>query len=32
VEKSAKHFPRIAKDVGKQYFLEHEDDDDNDEG
>jgi hypothetical protein len=32
VEKSAKHFPRIAKDVGKHYFLEHEDDDDNDEG
>ena len=30
VEKSTKHFPRIAKDVGKRYFLEHEDDDDND--
>jgi len=29
---SAKHFPRIAKDVGKHYFLEHENDDDNDEG
>ena len=32
VEKSTKHFPQIAKDVGKHHFLEHEDDDDNDEG
>ena len=32
VESSTKHFPRIARDVGKHHFLEHEDDDDNDEG
>ena len=25
---TAKHFPRIARDVGRQYFLEHEDDGD----
>ncbi|HWL33479.1 MAG TPA: vanadium-dependent haloperoxidase [Gaiellaceae bacterium] len=24
---TAKHFPRIARDVGRQFFLEHEDDD-----
>jgi hypothetical protein len=28
---TAKHFPRIARDVGRQHFLEHEDDDDEDE-
>ena len=32
VESSTKWFPRIARDVGKHHFLEHEDDDDNDEG
>jgi hypothetical protein len=32
VEQSTKHFPRIARDVGKRYFLEHEDDDEGDEG
>jgi PAP2 superfamily len=25
---TAKHFPRIARDIGRQYFLEHEDDGD----
>jgi hypothetical protein len=32
VEKYSKHFPRIARDVGKHDFLKHEDDDDHGEG